>query len=109
MPCGRRVLGSDRPSGSPGVVRCGGRACLSSADGASDGATIASMPTFATGTTPSPSLTSEDLGHTVCVVPATDCVTCVPGPDGCVPSLTTAGPGRNSLVPVVICISFDLC
>lgn len=57
-------------------------ACLSVADGASMGAGSASIPSLTTAASPPPSLTSEDLGHTVCAVPATDKAPCCPGPLG---------------------------
>lgn len=58
---------------SSGVAGSGGiRAEGSTADGSTVGAGTSSMPALSTVSTPASSLSSEDLGHTVCVVAAID-------------------------------------
>lgn len=75
------------------------------ADGTAGGAGGATAPSFNTSTSHPPTLSTEDLGHTVCVVPTTDKTTYKTGSYGKLPTFSTTGPGRNAFVTTVLCIT----
>lgn len=75
------------------------------ADGTAGGAGGATAPPLNTSTPHPRTLPTEDLGHTVCVVPTTDKTTYKTGPYGKLPTFPTTGPGRNAFVTTVLCIT----